>query len=108
MGLAGPCWRQHQNGVIAPLRPAVDHLGRPLIGGADEKVLHAKRGALAQIEDELVGRRPHALALACNEAGRNAAMPCPMPARPVVVPGQWRATPIRAGGPCRFRSPSYA
>src|SRR5262249_38834944 len=54
MRLAGARRRAQQQRTIAPLRPAIDHVGGRLIGATDQKILGAERGALRPIKDQLV------------------------------------------------------
>src|SRR5262249_40020668 len=54
MRLAGARRRAQQQRTIAPLRPAIDHVGSRLIGVTDQKILGAERGALGPIKDQLV------------------------------------------------------
>src|SRR5262245_16599293 len=76
--LAGARRRHHQDGRLWPVRPAIDHPGGGGIGAADEKILHPKRGALRQIEDELVWGGAHArpTAEATHRRRRHLAWPC--------------------------------
>jgi hypothetical protein len=59
MRLAGVRRRHHGHRRLRPVGPQVDHVGRDLVGGADEEVVRAESGAVRQVEDELLGAGAH-------------------------------------------------
>src|SRR5262249_8274247 len=89
--LARACRSHHQHGWFWPVWPAIDHPGGGCIGTADEKILHPERGALRQIENELVGGGAHASPTAgvSRRGKRDLARPCTL--APPCSPGRCRA-----------------